>query len=452
MKAKIAILSALFMSTFSFAQEKKWSLEDCVNYAIENNITIKQMQLTADSSDEDRDAAMGAMLPSLGAQASQSFSFGSSINQLNERVSSDVLQSNFGLNTSITVFNGFKLRNSYKQSKIAYESSLFDIAKSENDITLNIVNAYLTILFDKENLNIAIAKVDITKEQLRRTEELVKAGSKPRVDLYDVQASLAKDQQKVVEQENKLELSRLSLAQILQIDYHNFRVQEVNVTVPATGILLESPDQIFEQSLSLRPEIKKAEIGIDNAELGTEIAKADYYPTLSFSAGLTTFYLHQQGGDEIVYNPMTDSFLDNRFKEQVSNNLNKSFQFSLTIPIFSNLMVKTNVAKAKLNTELAELELESEKLALQQTIQSAYFDAKSALKTYEASQFSLVAQEKSFENAQIKYNLGSMTSFDFDKVKQELIEAQSALVRSKYDFVFKVKVLEFYKGLNVTAE
>ncbi|WP_196896166.1 TolC family protein [Aureivirga marina] len=452
MKAKIAIFCALFLSVYSFSQQKKWTLQECVDYAIDNNISIKQMQLTADMSDQDREAAIGAMLPNLGAQASQSFSFGSSINQTNERVSSDVLQSNFGLNSSVTVFNGFKLRNSYKQSKIDYESSLFDIQKTEDDITLDIVNAYLTILFDKENLNIAIAKLEITKEQLERTRELVEAGSKPKVDLYDVQASLAKDEQKVVEQENKLEISKLTLAQILQVDYQGFEIAEVEVTLPSGSILLESSNQIYKESLALRPEIKKAEIALTGAELATDIARADYYPSLSFSAGLSTFYLHQQGGNEIIFNPMTNTFLDNRFKEQVSNNLNKSFQFTLTIPIFSNLMVKTNVAKAKLNSQIAEYELESQKLALQQTIQSAYLDAKAALKTYEASEISLVAQQKSFENAQIKYNLGSMTSFDFDKVKQELIEAQSTLVRSKYDFVFKIKVLEFYKGMTITAE
>ncbi len=452
MKTKIAIFWVLLISISVFSQERKWTLQECVAYAIENNISIKQMGLTANMSEQDRKAAMGAMLPNLGAQASQSFSFGSSIGGNNNRISSDVLQSNFSLNTSITVFNGFKLRNSYKKSKISKESAFLDLEKIENDITLNIVNAYLTILFDKENLNIAITKLEITKEQLERTKELVDAGSKPRVDLYDVEASLAKDEQKAIERENKLEISKLTLAQILQIDYRSFEIEEVAVDLPLKAILLDSSDEIFKESLRLRPEIKKAEIALEGAALATAIAKADYYPSLSFSAGISTFYLHQQGGPEFIYNPNTDSYLDNRFKEQVSNNLNKTLQLSLTIPIFNQLAVKTNVAKTRLNSQIAELELESQKLALEQTIQSAFLDAKTALKTYEAAKISLIAQEKSFENSQIKYNLGSMTSFDFDKVKQQLIEAKSILVRSKYDFVFKTKVLEFYKGMTITLE
>jgi outer membrane protein len=441
MKTKFAVIITLIAFSFSGMSQKKWTLKEAVDHALEHNITIKQNELNVELSKEDVVQAKGNFLPSLSASSSGSLGFGSTFDRVsNNRVSSTTFGSSFGLNSGISIFNGFRNLNSYKQAQLGVESSKLDLAKIKDDISLNVVNAYLNILFAKENLSVARVQYEISKKQIERAKNQVEAGAKAKGELLNVQSTAAADAQNVVAQENTLDLAFLSLAQLLQVSAENFDIANLDVGSPSIATLYEDSNIVYKKAVTNRPEILKAKIGVKNSDLGIEIAKGRYLPSLSGSVGASTNFAH---AFELIQGSNTYFF------KQINDNLGTNLGLSLSIPIFNRFQTKSNVSKSKINKEISEYNLESQKLQLQQTIQKVFLDAKSAAKTYEAAKTSLEAQQEAFKNAQERYNYGAMTLFDFDQVRNRLVNAESTLIRSKYDYVFKTKVLKFYYGESI---
>ncbi|WP_370098273.1 TolC family protein [Xanthomarina gelatinilytica] len=449
------VLLTIFISISGFAQDKKWSLEECVNYAMENNISIKQTALDTDLADQDLISAKGNFLPNVNASASQDWNFGSFIGQDGNRVSIDSRGNSFGLNTGVTLFNGFRNTSIYKQAQLGIESSELQLSILKDNISVNVVNQYLNILLNKENLKVAEEQVAITEKQVIQVSELVDSGVRPRADLFEVEAQLASDRERLTNVENSLELAKLALTQLLQISNEGFDVEEIELSLPEVLVEHKSSNEIYDYALQNRPEIKKAELDIENSILAIDIAKSAYYPTLSFGAGLGTSYQHFQGQEDLRVvidpnDPTNISLVENGFWQQLEDNLGYNLGFRLDIPIFNRMQTKVSVDKAKINKERIAYSLDQAKQDLRSTIEQAYTDAKAAFKQFEASQVSLNAQKEAFKNAQESYNSGVMNSFEFEQVRNRLVNAEANLINAKYNFVFTTKVLDFYLGKPLT--
>ena len=442
MKTKILAIIALIAFSFSGLSQKKWDLKDAVEHAIKNNISIKQQALNLESSKEDVIGAKGNFLPNLTGSTGGNFNFGSTIDPVsNGRISSTSFSSSLGLRSGITVFNGYRLLNSYKRAELNVLNGKLELQRITDDISLRVVNSYLNILFAKENLAVAKIQAEISKKQIDVAKNQVDAGSKPKGELLNAQSAYANDLQNIVSLENTLNIALLGLAQLLQVDPNNFDVAKIDVGAPTASLLFRSSDAVYRKAVETRPEILQRKIGIESGELAIKIAKSGFLPTVSASANAGTNYSHRFAN---IFKGTNDFFFN-----QLNNNFGYGFGVSVSIPIFNRFQNKVNLNKAIINNDKNKLLLESEKLTLQQTIQRAFLDAKAALKSYEAAKLSLDAQQEAFKNAQQRYNFEAITSFEFDQVRNRLVNAESALIRSKYDYVFKSKVLKFYYGESV---
>lgn len=451
--AVLITLSGIAQQTENGVKSNKWSLKASVDYALEHNLLVKRAALTSDLRNEDITLAKSAFLPTASGSASQSYSFGSGVDlATNTRKSADRRSNNIGVNASIDLFTGFKNLNVLEQSKLGFKSSQFDLQKMKDDISLNVLNGYLNVLFNKENLKIAVAQVNLSKEQVERTTRLIESGAQPKGALLDVEATLASDEEKLVTAQNNLDLALLNLAQLLQLPKEGFDVEDVIINISNAKMLPNSVDEIYAKSLDIRPEIKSAQLGIKNSEIGIEVAKADYKPSLSMNVGLNTFYNHNQGKKDDFINPITGDLVSNGFFTQLDNNFGQSVSLSLRIPIFNGFRTNTAVKKAQINYQLSENNLTSQKLTLREIIERAYTDAKSSLKSFEATTKSFAAQKEAFRFEKEKFEGGLSTSFDFNQVKNRLVDAEAALYRAKFNFIFKIKLLEFYYGIPVNID
>ncbi len=448
---KLMLIALFTMSSLSvFAQQEPWTLEQCVNYALENNISIQRNQLDVESAAVQTKAAKGNFLPNLNAGVNQSFSFG--LNPGSSGLATQNNRSNTGFNigSSTTLFNGFRNSSEYKKAKLGNEVSQLALEKMENDISLNVVNAYLAILFNRENLEVAKIQADISREQVKRISELFEAGSAPKGDLYEIEATLANDLQNLISVENSLNLARLTLAQTLQIPYENFDVADIDIEAPPVALLdQEGSSEVYERALQIMPEIKQAELSYESTNYDLKIAKSGFMPSLNFNLGASTGYFYSYADAPI--NPVTNLPLPSEewnpsFGDQFKDNRNYSISFGMNIPIFNRNQNKAAVKRAKLNQERSELALAEQKQNLYQSIESAFLDAQAAIKTFDAAKLSLKFQLEAFRNAEERFDLGVLTSYDFNLSRNGLVNAQATLIRSKFDYIFKMKLLRFYYG------
>ncbi|WP_418509090.1 TolC family protein [Corallibacter sp.] len=425
----------------SFSQEKKWTLKECVDYALENNITIKQGENTLLSNEQDIIAAKGNFLPSVSGSLGERLSIGSGFDQVtNQRINNQTTHSfSYNLGVNQNVFNGFRTLNLYKQSQLNLEINKLELARIKDDISLNVVNAYLNVLFNIENLETAKAQYEFSKKQLDQVKSLVDAGVQPRANIYDSEATLSTDEQNVTIAENNYTLSLLSLSQLLQVPFQGFDVEVIEIGSPSEELLYSNVDPVLDYAMANRNEIKVAEKNIENAELSTEISKSGYYPSVGFSYGFGS-----------VWSESKNDFQKEAFFRELDVNKGHTFNLSVSIPIFSRFQNKTAVAKSLIQENNSKLNLDQAKLNLESNVQRAFTDAQAAFKAFLAAKKSLESQELAFENSQERYNIGAMNAFDLEQTRIRLVNAQASLINAKYDFVFKTKVLDFYLGKPLT--
>ena len=431
---KSLLLLLCFINLFSVSAQEQWTLEACVNYALENNISVQQSKNALLSNNQDIIAAKGNFLPSLGVGASQRLNLGNVEVFDGQFLDRTFHSSNIGLNVSQTIFNGFRNTNIYKQSLINKEANEEEIKRIRDNVALNVVNSYLNVMLNKENLSIAETQYKFSIEQLERVKELVAAGIQPRANLFDAEAALASDEQRLTVADNSYNLALLALTQVLQVPFEGFAVKQIVLDTPSELFLYNDVNPILRHALKNRSEIKVAEKNIEAAELGKSISKSGFYPNISFSYGLNT------GAN------FSNLSNDNSFFQQINDNRGHSFALSINIPIFSRFQNKTALAKSNILVDNRNLALTQAKVDLESNIQRAFTDAKAALKTYVSSQKSVAARQLSFDNAQERYNIGALNTLDLEQNRTQLVNAQSSLVRSKYDFIFQTKVLDFYIG------
>ena len=456
---------------------KKWTLQECVDYALANNITVKQNEFDIDLAEIDKVDAIGNYLPSVNINGSHAWNLGLTTDPSTGILINQTTQTTVGgLSSGIMIYNGLQNMRQLHRSKLNILANRYQLDKIKDDVSLFVINAYLEILFGKEAINVAVPQLEISREQLRRTNQLVEAGTIPKGDLLEIMATLANDEQNLIITQNNLRLSLLNLAQLLQLeDYNNFQIAETEIsTLPLVNLADYSVDKIYETALETRYEIKVAKTNIEMAEYDIKLAKGGLQPSLSGFYNWNSRYSDRNqitgfepdpdnpfgvigvvegtGQNVIAPNNIPITGGPDGFFDQFDANKGSSFGLSLRIPVLNGLRASNSVKRAKIFYEKQKYQLDQEELDLERIIHSVYADALGALKLYEATQISVDAQNESFRYAQEKFDVGVLNSFDFSQIKNRVVKAESDFLRAKYDFIFKVKLLEFYYGIPVSVQ
>jgi outer membrane protein len=448
--SKITLTIVLFLGLLSQAQSKKWTLEECVDYAIKNNISIQQSELDAKSAAVEKSAAIGNFLPSLNINGSHSWNIG-----LNQNITTGLLENqttqftSAGINSSVAIYNGMQNQNRLRRANLAMVASKFQLSKMKDDISLNIANAYLQILFNKENLKVQKEQLSNNEKQLLRSQELVNAGVVPRGDLLDIKATVATNNQAIVTAENALLISKLSLAQLLQLEnFQDFDVAEANYDAKESTTLLQTPESIFAKAKEERVELKIAKTNLEIAERDLKIAKGAYQPSLQGFYSLNTRAGYSDrvigfNGTTPILAPALPVF------EQFDNNKGHSFGLQMNIPLLNGFSVRNNVDRSKIAFDRSKIAFSQQELDLERNVFNAFTDAKGAMKANESAIITLEARQEAYNYAKEKFAVGMLNAFDLNQSQTLLVNAQSEVVRTKYDYIFRVKVIEFYFGIPI---
>jgi outer membrane protein len=473
---KSILIFSLFIGMSTFSQSKKWTLEECVAYALKNNISIKQSDLDNRTAAIEKKTAIGAFLPTINANGTHSWNIG-----LNQNVTTGILENqttqntSLGLNSGITIYNGLENQNRLRRANLSIVAAQYQLSKMKDDVALNIANAFLQILFNKENLKVQGEQLSNNERQLTRSQALVDAGSVPRGDLLDIKATVATNKQNVILAENALFISKLSLAQLLQLsDFQNFDVAEQNYESTDKGIMIQNPETILKKAKEERVELKIAATNLALAEKDVLIAKGAFQPKLSgfysfstragysdrvvgvqsnsanpFSANGT--FVNVGGTNYPVFQPNFTPVLGKAAPvfDQFSDYKGHSFGLQLSIPILNGFSARNNVERYKIALDRSKIAQQQTELDLERNVYTAYTNAKGAINAFESAKVSLEARQEAFNYAKEKYAVGLMNSFDFNQSQTLLVNAQSEVLRTKYDYIFKVKIVELYFGIPI---
>ena len=439
-KNLIFILACLLSSQgLIFSQQKVWSLEECIKYAIENNIQIKQQFIQTEVQKNSLDLSKFHLLPTLNGQASHSYSSGRALDQntyqfLNNQT---LLSDYFYLGGSVPVFNGLENYNSIRKNKYLVLASQQDLQYISDNVALSVALAYLQILLNKELVAANDNQLNITLQQIEKTKKLVDAGSVAKGNLLQIEAQAAQEELSLITMKNQLETSILTLSQYLELKTPaGFEISVPEINVDPNSVVSGNIDDIYSIAEKNRPEIKSSELNLTASEYGLKMAKGGRSPQLSLNYSLNTRYSNPSNlpGDQ-------------SFKSQIRNNKSPGAGLTLNIPILNGWQVNKNISNSKLNVETSQYNLEGTKKQLYKSIQQAYTDAVASLKKYNVSIKAIASTEESFRYTEQKFNVGMVTPVDYNAAKTQLLKSQSDMSQAKYEFVFKTKVLDFYKGL-----
>ncbi len=474
MKKILFVFGILMLSVAGNAQVRKWTLRECIDHALKNNITIRQTDLDTRLAAIEKKDAFGNFLPSVNADAAHSWNIG-----LNQNITTGLLENqttqftSAGLNVGINIYSGLQAQNRLRRANLSILAAKYQLDKIKDDVSLNVANSFLQILFNKENLKVQRDQLAHNQLQFNRTDELVKAGSIPRGDLLDMKATVATTQKTVIDAENALLISRLSLAQLLQIDdFQNFDIVDRDYEVTESPAMIHTPDSIYRKARDFRVEIKLAKANLEVAEKDVVVARGAFHPTLR---GFYSFSTRAAYADQIVgiipdaQNPFSvigtvegtgQNVIQPNFApvlgsadpvfDQFDENKGHSFGLQLNIPILNGFSARNAVERAKVNLDRFKIAYEQQELDLERNVYTAFTDAKGAMNAYESAGIALEARQEAFNYAKEKFAVGMMNSFDYNQAQLLYINAQSDLLRAKYDYIFRVKVVELYFGIPIS--
>ena len=431
------VLSTLscFFIFISIQAQQIWSLEDCIDYALKNNISLKQSQLNIELNNNEYFQSKMELLPSVNISNSFNNNRGRYINPFTNEFDEEISSSlNLSYNSNFSLFNGFKNINQIKKAANESLKSIYDLESAQNDLISSIALSYLQILFNEELYQTSQTQLDLTKNQENRIQTLVEAGSMAQGELLNIQSQLALEEQQLIQAENQLNLSKLQLAQLLELDqYENLNVLKLDIKVPIFKIQ-NNINTDYAIALNTQSSIKSSELQINSAIYDLKIAKANYLPNLSIGYRISTLYLDN----------VNDMFT---FNEQLENNQQSAIYLSLNIPIFNKWSVRNSVAQSKIQIENSQLNAQQAKNQLRKNMEQAYADQLAAYKKYQATQKAVIAFKEAYTYINERYELGMVNSYEFNESKNNLITAESDELRAKYDLIFKVKLYEFYTSL-----
>lgn len=455
------------------AQVKVWTFEECLDRAVEQNISLRQERLSNEIDEINLKQSKYARTPSLNFSGSQGFNTGRSVDPFSYQfVNQNIRTNNFGLSGSVTLFNGFQNLNTIKQNKLNYEAGKMDVALATNNVMINVASAYLGVLLSHERAEIARNQLAATEAQVERTKELVTAGKVPELDLYKISAQLETDKLALINAENQIVLNKLALAQIMNLSSSDsFEVEKIIMDiVPAYETV--SSDELYNNAAEIHPSVRSASLYTQSSKVGLKISRGALLPRLTFGGNLSTGYSsartlnrsevsyftqpigHLQSNPNEVVVGMVPSSTTTRgeypFSRQLNDNISRSFSFTLSIPIFNQRQVRSNIDRMKINIQSAELNEQNVKNLLRRDIEQSHADLKAAHKRLEATERQMEALEKSYSGTELKYNLGLTTPTELILEKNNFVKGQSEQLQAKYEYVFNAKVLDLYTGKEIT--
>ncbi len=421
--AAAALLSALTLSA------ETWTLDQCINYALEHNLTVKARQIEIKSGELDITAARDRRLPQLSAGASESWSFGRGLTSDNTYTNRNT--SNFGWNVgmSLPLFQGLSTVRQEAYAKANLRAVVEDLEAAKDDITLNVISAYLQVLYAGEMCDVAAEQLRLAIVEQTRREQLLEAGKIPELDLTEARAQVAQNQLSLVNSQNDRTLALVDLAQLLELtDVEGFDI----VPVEDDGLTLYSPDEVYRRALDSNHSILAARRRIEAADRNISLARSSYLPSLSFNAGLGSSYYTVSGINS------------EGFGRQMNHNFNKSLGFSLSIPIFDAFSSRNSVRRAKIQHINAQLQYETSQRTLYKTIQQAYYQAQGATEKLRAAEISADATREAFEAMQQKYDYGKANATEYEQARSNYVRATLEALQAKYESILRRRILAFY--------
>jgi outer membrane protein len=465
MRIPLIILSVFVLNICQGQTSKKWTLQECIEYAYQNNTSVVFNQLQGEIIDNNLTQAQLSRLPSLNGSGNHNYNIGRTIDPFTNSFNNTTIQSNsFSLSSGVLLYSGNQINNTIKQTNIAKEANDQGVEVAKNQIALQVASTYLLIIQSEENLKVAESQVELTENQLEVANKLYKSGAQNQGTVLNIEAQLANDKVQVVNMQNQIQMAYNSMINLLQVPLDEpFELDLIKVDyVP--DMPNESVADIYETALLALPEIKQAELGIKQSEIGEKIATASLLPRLSAYANINTVYSESyaeptllgvgttpigvtETTNEIVLGPdFQYAFNTKSFNSQLNDNLGESVGVSLSVPIFNGYRNKTSVENAKLNTQISELNLTNSKNQLRNDITTAHTNLNAARSRYQASLLSVEAQQKNYEYNQKRFDAGLLNSYDLLNAKNLWFQAQVQQTNSKYEYIFRNLIIEFYKG------
>lgn len=430
------IAAMLIVPTISRAQSAAWSLDACIQQALKGNVSVQKARLTTSKMEEYSAQSKASRLPSVSASASQNFTWNKSFDATTQDYGAyeGSNSSSYGVNGNVTLFNGMKINNAIKQSALSLESSLLDAQTVEESVELNVLSAYVQMLYAREQVMNATYQVEATEKQLQMTEERMKLGGISRSDYLQIKSSLASEKLTLANANGTLAIARINLLQLMEMPAD----ESFDIASPSVEALVASMEQpvateVFEQSLKQKPQIKSASLMTESARLDIKMAQAGRLPTLTLNAGVNSGYNYPSGGFS--------------YADQIRNKLTPSVGLTLAIPIYQKRQIRTNINVAKISMSEAELMEINTRNTLRKEIEQACQDVETARMKYEAGTESYEAGKESHQVASEKVSQGLMNSVDYLFEKNALINAESNLLQAKYNLIFNTKILDYYKGI-----
>jgi len=441
MKLKLYMTAVAICLAIVVQAQQEWDLQKCINYALENNIRIRQQQTNTDYYGNELKQAKNNRLPSLNGNLSNSFNFGRSLQYDNTYADYNSNQTGGSLSANVTVWNAMSIRKSIDMADFNLKASLEDLKKAKDDIILNVAAAYLQILFAQELVQVAEDQMGVTDLQIERTKKLVNAGSLAKGSLLEIEAQYAQEELNLVNQQNELQLSYLNLYQLLELPVSDqFKIVKPELPVVTANRALLNSVEVFNNAVQTRPEVKSAAFKLESYREQVGLAKSSLYPTLTMGFDYYTSYNDK-------YEDLEGSKIS--FSDQLKNNERYGFGLNMSVPVFNKFQTRTQIKNAELQAINQELELQNTKNVLRTEIEQAYTNALAALKKYIASNKAVESMKEAFRYTEEKFNVGMVNSVEYNQAKNNLTKATSDLAQAKYDYIFRSKILDFYNGIPI---
>ncbi|QOW11141.1 TolC family protein [Kaistella flava (ex Peng et al. 2021)] len=443
---KSAVFFLSLLSTFMFSQ-KVWTLEECVNYAVENNLQVIQNSYNKKLQDYTLSIAKRQYLPSVSGNINNTASFGQT-QYVNTSVRNDNFSNSSNVGANVLVYNNGRLEKSIRKTEFDVAASEFDVEQIKNDISLQIAQQYLSILLNREITKISESALDNADKLYKRAKITTEVGTTAQTVLAEAEAALAREKQNVKTAQINTERSLFALAMLLQLpEYKSFDVQNVDIQDQIAAPLF-SADQVIDKAFENQPQIKAAETRIKSAEAQTEITKTAFWPTISANVGVGSFYNNLLSTNIVGFDPVTQTAIkESSFFDQYKNNFGQQVGLSASIPIFNKGITRLNVEQSKINENIAKTTLLLQKQTVLQNVQKAQFDAESNYESYNAASQAEKSSKLALDFAEKSYNAGKTTIYDLNTARNNYANAQGSVAQAKYNYVFSLKLLNFYAGI-----
>jgi len=437
-----AILILCFIAHQGVFAQEAWDIQRCITYAWENSIAVKQGSYGVELEKVNTKQSIQSRYPNLSGSANMSLNFGRSLDITTDAFTTEsILSTNYGLNSGVLLWNAGRVTKGIKQSELNLDAAKNDVEQAKRDIALNVGIAYLNALFAQENLTIVQNSLELTKEQLNQIDKLIAAGSRPRNERLDIVAQMSTDEQQIVTTENNLTIAILNLKQLMNLDVET----DIKLVPPPENIFIETdPDQltfgqVYKEALLHQPNIIAGEARLKSAEIGVEIANTGRYPSLFANGSVGTAHSNR-------------NFLDQSYFNQLDQNLRYGLGIGANIPIYDNYTAKSNVQRAELNVLNTHAQNEQLYQTLRTNVQQSLSDARAAKRALQASENTVEARKAAFENAEKRFNLGAINTFEYVNAKNQYDTSRINYIIAKYDYLFRSKIVDFYMGRSITLD